>query len=109
IADAPLTAQATTTSTLVGVNSPILVGHFVDQNPDGTASDFAALSKIDWGDGTPTSDVTITGDGGSAGFDVTGTHAYAHPSPAGGYPVTVTILDEGGPVFGGSSTTIHSH
>jgi hypothetical protein len=106
VADAPLTPQSTTASTLVGASASTTVGHFTDGNPYSSASDFTAT--IDWGDGTPAdSNATITGIGGSGGFDVNGTHTYADPSPPGGYDVEVTVTDAPG-AEPSASTTIAS-
>ena len=90
---APLTPQGTAPTVLVGAASSTVAGHFTDG--DQWATDPHAYSAaINWGDGTPNdTNVTISGTGGSAGFDVSGTHTYAAASPAGGYPVTVYVAD----------------
>ncbi len=104
--DAPLTPQSTTSNTLVNASASTVAGHFTDSNPYSSAGDYTA--KMNWGDGTPVdSNATITGVGGSSGFDVNGTHAYASPSPSGGYDVTVTVTDAPGDEPS-ESTTIHS-
>jgi SdrD B-like domain/PKD domain len=63
---------------------------FTDDNPYGPVTDFTAT--IDWGDGTPTSQGTITGATGGP-FTVTGSHTYGQ---LGRYTITVTIVDDGG-------------
>lgn len=94
VMDAPLTGQSTTSDTLAGTSASTLVGHFTDGNPYATSgSEYWAW--IDWGDGTPEDyNGTVTGSGGSNGFDVEGTHTYASPSPPGGYKVTVYVKDQ---------------
>jgi hypothetical protein len=101
VADGSLSFKDTTATTLVGAAASTLVGHFTDADPGGNPSDYAAT--IYWGDGSPPdSNATIT-DSVNGGFDVEGTHAYANPSPPGGYAVSVTVTDEGD-----ASTTIES-
>src|SRR4051812_44028311 len=60
------------------------VARFKDANPLSSAGDFT--STIDWGDGTPITTGTITGEQGS--FSVSGTHTYTAP---GAFPVRVTF------------------
>ena len=102
VADAALTAAGVTLSTTPGQplalgNAPVTVATFTDVNAAAPASDFTA--SIDWGDGTETEgDVVGTSPGQ---FAVQGTHVYAN---AGGYPVQVTIDDEGGSSASATST-----
>lgn len=66
---------------------------FTDANPAAPLSQFSAA--IDWGDSSSSAG-TITQPGGPGTvFDVSGTHTYA---TSGGYTVSVTISDPGGPV-----------
>jgi hypothetical protein len=62
---------------------------FVDADPNGTVSDYAAT--IDWGDGTHSTGGVSGLDGGP--FAVTATHAYETTGP---FTVTTTIDDVGG-------------
>jgi hypothetical protein len=63
------------------------VATFTDPDPNGTASEYAAV--IDWGDGTPASPGTIEkGDDGV--FTVTGDHVYVEE---GGFRGSVSIAD----------------
>ncbi len=72
VADAPLTATATTISAVVGQTFSGAVATFSDANPAAVAGDFTAT--IDWGDGVKSAG-TITGADGT--FSVVGSHAYA--------------------------------
>jgi hypothetical protein len=65
---------------------------FVDSDPDGTVSDYAAT--IDWGDGTS----SVGAIGGIPGaLTVSGSHTYANNKAANApYVVTVTVNDVGG-------------
>jgi large repetitive protein len=62
------------------------VASFTDPDTLTTAADFTAT--INWGDGT-TSAGTVTGSAGS--FLVQGTHTYTGASPAGGFPIGISI------------------
>jgi hypothetical protein len=108
VSDAPFTPQSTTSTMLVGAASSAVVGHFTDA--DQYATDPGAYSAaINWGDGSPIdTNITISGTGGSGGFNVSGTHAYAAASPPGGYPVTVSVSDAPGDLAQ-STTVIDSH
>ncbi len=69
------------------------VAYFTDSNSSDPASSFAAV--INWGDGTPTSNGTVTGSSGT--FTVTAGHTYAEERQTP-YPVSVTITGPGGPI-----------
>ncbi len=102
--DAPGTATASATGTLIAGESDILAGTastitptegssfsgtvatFTDTNTSNVASDFTAT--IDWGDGTTTAG-TVTGTAGN--FTVTGSHIYAED---GAYTTAVTLSDD---------------
>ena len=82
VADAPLIAVSITppVATVGQVLTNLLLFHFTDADPAGTASDYTAT--ISWGDGT-TSTVTATATAAgriaadpSGGFDVYGSHTY---------------------------------
>ena len=90
IADAALTASATTVSGTEGLAiSGAKVGTFTDANPNAAASDFTAT--INWGDGSSTAGTIVAQSGG--GFAVDGTHTY---SDEGKYAISTTIKDVGG-------------
>lgn len=88
VADAPLTAQAVTTTVTAGASFSEKVAAFHDADPGGTASDFTAT--IAWGDGKTSTGKIVAESGG---FEVTGSHAYA---TFGTETATVTIVDAGG-------------
>src|SRR5262249_19174387 len=94
--DAPLTPLAKSVAFVAGQSLSRVVGSFADANPGGAVPDYTAT--INWGDGTPTTQGTISADGSE--FDVTGDHTYA---TSGARPITITVQDTGG-----SSTTIPS-
>jgi hypothetical protein len=97
VADATLTAGALTLGAATeGSGATSASFAFSDANAGATAADFAAT--ITWGDGS-SSPGTVTADG--TGFKVAGSHAYADE---GSYPVTVTVLDEGGSTVAATDT-----
>ena len=68
----------------------IEVASFFDANFFSLASDFEAT--IDWGDGSPSSDGTITQPGGLfSPFVVSGSHTYTEADNATPYVVSATI------------------
>jgi hypothetical protein len=97
VVDAPLTAAGVAPSATEGVSFSGVVATFADANPNSTAADFTAT--ITWGDGQ-TSAGTITANP-AGGFVVSGTNTYAEE---GSYPVTVSILDQGGATAAASTT-----
>ena len=102
IADAPLTAGATTvTGGVEGVTAATLSATFTDANAGAPTSDFSGT--IVWGDGTSTaftsSNVTANGNGT---FTVSGSHLYAEE---GTDPVSIVIKDVGGRTTTDSGTT----
>ncbi len=89
VADAPLDATGLTLSAAEANAFHGSVATFTDANPNATAAEFAAT--ILWGDGaTSAGTITANADGS---FAVSGDHTYTE---AGCYPVTVTVLDQGG-------------
>ncbi len=68
------------------------VARFDNGNPLETAGDFKA--EIDWGDGSPVSSGTISGQSGD--FVIAGTHVYQR---AGSYALTVKLIDPDGMEF----------
>ncbi len=99
VADAPLIdgSGAIGLSTTEGTLGSFSLGSFVDTNPAGSASDLTAT--IGWGDGTAATAGTVAA--GTTGFDVSGSHVFAH---AGTRIVTVTVDD-----VGGSTTEFSTH
>ena len=82
-----------------------LVATFTDANASAVAGDFSAV--ISWSDGT-TSAGTIAANN-SNGFDVTGSHTYAH---SGNKTATITIYGRGGQVLasdGADALTLNSN
>jgi hypothetical protein len=88
VADAALSASG-----LPVVVSPATyagpVATFTDANTTSTAADFTAT--IDWGDGSSTSNGTVSGGGGS--YAVSGSHTYGSSGP---FTIEVHIVDDGG-------------
>lgn len=89
VADAAITATCNTAAvSLQAFNGN--VASLTDLNPSGTTADFTA--KIDWGDGTATSDGTVAGPTGGP-YSIAGSHTYAS---TGYFNVTTTVKDDGG-------------
>ncbi len=65
------------------------VANFTDANTTSTTADFTAT--IEWGDGSPTSAGTVSGEGGS--YSVSGSHTY---EGTGYFMIKVHIVDDGG-------------
>jgi N-acetylneuraminic acid mutarotase len=86
----PITAQGTTIVTNEGATFSGTVATFTSADPQAAASRFRAV--INWGDGSPNTQGTVTGTG-TSGFTVAGTHVY--PSD-GSYTVGVTFTDTQG-------------
>jgi hypothetical protein len=99
VADAPLTATPRTVNFTEAASSTQVVASFQDANPNEFSGQFTAM--ISWGDGSPSSPGPITANG--AGFDVSGTHAYASK---GTYPITVTIQDTGTSTVANSTAVV---
>ena len=88
VADAPITATCST-SAVSPQSFSGTVASLSDDNTGAPASDFTAT--INWGDGSSTSNGTVTGSGGS--YTITGTHSYGS---TGYYNITTTVTDDGG-------------
>jgi len=102
VADSPPHPTAVVVGGIDGEPLDEPVATFTDNNVVAAASTYTAT--IDWGDGSPVTDGTITGSGGS--FTVSGTHTYA----AGGTdPVKVTITDGSGEQAVENSTAVVSN
>jgi hypothetical protein len=89
VTDAPLqdpSGPPTLAGQVRGSSFTATVADFTDADTLIPAGDFTA--SINWGDGN-TSAGTITGSAGS--FSIQGTHTYATVSPAGGFPIGVSI------------------
>jgi hypothetical protein len=108
IADAALTAGTLTApvATEGTALSNVVLLHFSDADPGGTASDYTAT--VTWGDGTTESSVTsanvfvVASSGG--GFDVVGSHTYSEE--ATGLTFTVSVQDrDGAPPVSASSSS----
>ena len=95
VSDVPLSATPAAVTAVAGIPFSGSVASFSDGNPLASAADFSAT--INWGDGTPSSNATVTT--GPGGFVVTGGHTYA---TIGSYPTSISIVDSGG-----SSTVVH--
>jgi hypothetical protein len=95
ISASPVTPPIAPQTTGVSFTAPVAT--FTDSYPAPPLSNFAAT--ISWGDGTPTSNGTITQSG--ATYTVSGTHSYA---THGTYTVGVSITS----VAGGSASTSDS-
>jgi hypothetical protein len=96
VADAPLHVLNRSLTFQEGAANSGIVAAFTDPDPKAFATQYSA--SIAWGDGTTTAGA-VAGDG--AGFDITGSHAYAEE---GAFNVTVTIHDAGGTVATANST-----
>ena len=104
IADAALSLYPPqpTVSTTEDVAFSGAVASFSDADPGATITDYTYVT-IDWGDGTPQTAGTVSGEatpGGSPNaFFVSGTHTYADAGVNGGighYPITVNVHDMDG-------------
>jgi uncharacterized protein (TIGR03118 family) len=93
VADADLIATGVTPPDNVfeGLDFSGDVAFFTDLDPGGSLAKEQYAATIDWGDGK-TSAGTVAADP-VLGFDVSGTHTYAHD---GTYSVKVTVKDDGG-------------
>jgi large repetitive protein len=88
VADAALTAAGVTVSAVPGSPFQGTVATFTDTDPGGTAADYTAT--IDWGDGSPPDQGTISAQG--SGFAVSGSHTYTTAANT----ITVQVTDAGG-------------
>ena len=86
-------------------NANQIVSTFADDNPNSTLDQYA-MSRVNWGDGTPAEAVNISllqRTNNQAFYQViAGGHVYAHP---GQYTVTTTINDKFGASVSSSLTT----
>ena len=91
VADAALTGSntASVSATTEGASAHLVNATFTDANPGNNTADFTAT--INWGDGTPTSQGTVSYNNGV--YSVAGSHTYAEE---GSDPITVTVTDDGG-------------
>jgi hypothetical protein len=96
IADAPLTATGVPVSITAGTPFHGTVATFTDADP-GAATIANYTATIDWGDGSPPDQGTISASG--SGFAITGSHTYASGGPFTG---TVQISDDGGATTSGT-------
>lgn len=71
-----------------------LMASFYDNNTFATTPS-AYTAVINWGDGTATSNGTITYNATTKRFDVKGSHKYTKASPTGGFKPSITILKIG--------------
>jgi hypothetical protein len=85
--DQPLSASPSTFAVTPGVSFSGAVASFTDTDPASNPNSYRAT--IDWGDGSPPSNGTITVNG-TGGYVVNGTHTYTALET---YHVTVTISD----------------
>jgi streptogramin lyase len=99
VADAPLSAVATTNVATTNVPFTGVVATFSDEDPNGTASDYQAT--IVWGDGHTSVGTIIPPTAPNSFFSVSGTNTYM---TAGPYTVKVTISDIGGATATASSS-----
>ena len=97
VADAALGATGVPISVTAGAQFTGTVATFIDDNPDGVASDYTAT--IAWGDGSASAGTIGSAPGG--GFTVTGSHTYIN---GGTYTTSVTITDVGGATATATST-----
>jgi hypothetical protein len=99
IADAPLTPVPVTFDGAEGspLGSSVVVGSFIDGNPNAPLSDF--IASIDWGDSTTTAGMVVAATGR---FDVIALAPKTYAG-RGTYAVSIRVID-----VGGSSTVIHS-
>ena len=77
---------------------------FTDANATGAVGDFAA--SIDWGDGSPSSEGTLSQAGGAGTpFTASGSHIYYEETATGvTYQVTVRVKDKGGSQVSGQTS-----
>jgi len=98
VSDGALSAScATPANSLTSFNGT--TSNFIDANPSGTASDYAAT--IAWGDGSSSPGTMSGPDGGP--FTVSGAHAY---QSTGIFSVTTTVNDAGGSSTSASCNTL---
>ncbi len=95
--DAAVTATGQAVSATEGAAFTGQVASFTDPDTAALAGDYTA--SIDWGDGSPSSNGTLSGSGGT--FAVSGTHTYAEE---GSFPIVVTVTDADSPSNSATST-----
>jgi len=88
ISQAPLKGEAAGQTATAGRAFTGQIAELKDDNQLSHATDFAA--SVDWGDGTPPSTATLSGDAGK--YTIDGGHTYAAP---GGYRLAVTVSHDG--------------
>src|SRR5262249_46012044 len=100
VADAPLTAGALTPPAAIegAALTNVVLSHFSDANPGGTAGDFSAT--ITWGDGATSSWAVVANPPGAS--DVLGSHPYA--AELSGATFAVSVQDAGGATTGASTS-----
>ncbi len=98
-----LTAAGTTFPATPGQTLKTTVASFSDTNPTANAADISAV--INWGNGE-TSVGTVLGPFAGSKFTVVGSFVYPSSSPAGSFPVTVTIVDPSGQSATATSTAL---
>lgn len=73
-----------------------------------TERDFASppslTAAVAWGDSSATSPGTIGGSGAANAYLVSGSHTYNEESPAGGYPIQITVSGPNAPTVTASGT-----
>jgi len=89
VVDAALAASGVSPTPISPQSFGGTVANFTDANTTSTTADFTAT--IDWGDGSPGSAGTVSGEGGS--YSVSGSHTY---EGTGYFTIKVHIVDDGG-------------
>jgi SdrD B-like domain len=89
VGDAALTASGVSPMPISPQTFGGTVANFTDANTTSTTADFTAT--IEWGDGSPASEGTVSGEGGV--YSVSGSHTY---EGTGYFTITVHIVDDGG-------------
>ncbi len=104
VADAPIRVVPSNVGSVEGTAFSGRVATLTDRNAFADASDFTAM--IDWGDGTTSVGAVVNDNGFTGQFAINGNHLYKQ---AGGYPVVVTVQDEGGIQAVTSSSVVSSN
>jgi hypothetical protein len=87
----PITATGVDVSSMEGLQFQGAVATFTDPDPNGAPGEYA--TRIDWGDGTPTTEGTVTKSPDGV-LTVSDDHVYIEE---GHFPITVTIMDPSNP------------